>query len=82
MFCLLWASCFQFNFLKGEPPVSFLLLFTCIVIIFCSECQGACLALNAERWLKCLTEVCAYHNLPSPTEDERLPVGTGSNPVS
>jgi len=27
-------------------------------------------------------EICAYHNLPSPLDDEKFPVGTGSNPVS
>ncbi|KAM0976760.1 hypothetical protein PS2_019360 [Malus domestica] len=43
--------------------------------------KGACLALNAGRWSECLAEICAFHNLPSPAEDERLPVGTGSNPV-
>ncbi|XP_059460654.1 lysine-specific demethylase JMJ21 isoform X2 [Corylus avellana] len=43
--------------------------------------KGACLALNADKWLECLAEICAFHNLPSPTDDERLPVGTGSNPV-
>lgn len=44
--------------------------------------QGASLALNAGRWLECLVQISAFHNLPSPTEFERLPVGTGSNPVS
>ncbi|KAK9930455.1 hypothetical protein M0R45_027492 [Rubus argutus] len=44
--------------------------------------KGACLALNAGKWSESLSEVCAFHNLPSPTDDERLPVGTGSNPVS
>ncbi|XP_038717903.1 F-box protein At1g78280 isoform X2 [Tripterygium wilfordii] len=43
--------------------------------------KGACLSLNADKWLECLTEICAFHNMPSPTDDERLPVGTGSNPV-
>ncbi|XP_010273004.1 PREDICTED: F-box protein At1g78280 [Nelumbo nucifera] len=43
--------------------------------------KGACIALNAEKWLACMAEVCAFHNLPSPSDDERLPVGTGSNPV-
>ncbi|KAJ4826712.1 hypothetical protein Tsubulata_028933 [Turnera subulata] len=43
--------------------------------------KGACLALNADKWLDCLLEICAVHNLPAPTDDERLPVGTGSNPV-
>ncbi|XP_068312545.1 lysine-specific demethylase JMJ21-like [Pyrus communis] len=42
---------------------------------------GACLALNAGRWSECLSEICAFHNLPHPAEDEKLPVGTGSNPV-
>ncbi|KAL0878283.1 hypothetical protein Bca101_027989 [Brassica carinata] len=43
--------------------------------------KGACIALNAEKWLLCLEEVCSFHNLPLLTEDEKLPVGTGSNPV-
>ncbi|KAK1287804.1 F-box protein [Acorus calamus] len=43
--------------------------------------KGACLALNAKRWLECVMEICASHNLPCPVDDERLPVGTGSNPV-
>ncbi|XP_030947080.1 F-box protein At1g78280 isoform X1 [Quercus lobata] len=43
--------------------------------------KGACLALNADKWLERLTEICAFHDLPSPTDDDRLPVGTGSNPV-
>ncbi|KAG6705463.1 hypothetical protein I3842_07G180400 [Carya illinoinensis] len=43
--------------------------------------KGACLALNADKWLQCLAEICTFHNLPPPTDDERLPVGTGSNPV-
>lgn len=43
--------------------------------------KGACIALNAEKWLRCLEEVCTFHNLPLVTEDEKLPVGTGSNPV-
>ncbi|XP_002513952.2 F-box protein At1g78280 [Ricinus communis] len=43
--------------------------------------KGACLALNAGKWLNCLAEICAFHNLPPPQDDEKLPVGTGSNPV-
>ncbi|CAL1390313.1 unnamed protein product [Linum trigynum] len=43
--------------------------------------KGACLALNAEKWFHCLVAVCNFLNLTSPTADERLPVGTGSNPV-
>ncbi|XVE55528.1 hypothetical protein DITRI_Ditri03aG0166000 [Diplodiscus trichospermus] len=43
--------------------------------------KGACLALNADKWLECLGKICNFHNLPFPNEDERLPVGTGSNPV-
>ncbi|KAF4368421.1 hypothetical protein F8388_015785 [Cannabis sativa] len=43
--------------------------------------KGACIALDAGRWLECMTEICVFHNLPRPTEFERLPVGTGSNPV-
>ncbi|XP_077249906.1 transferases, transferring glycosyl groups isoform X2 [Tasmannia lanceolata] len=43
--------------------------------------KGACLALNADRWFACIAEICASHNLPSPLDGERFPVGTGSNPV-
>ncbi|XP_004237935.2 lysine-specific demethylase JMJ21 [Solanum lycopersicum] len=43
--------------------------------------KGACLALNADRWYARATEICTFHGLPLPTDDERLPVGTGSNPV-
>ncbi|TKY74386.1 F-box protein [Spatholobus suberectus] len=43
--------------------------------------KGACIALNADKWLECLSKICAFHNLTPPTDDERLPVGTGSNPV-
>ncbi|XP_058786350.1 lysine-specific demethylase JMJ21-like isoform X2 [Vicia villosa] len=43
--------------------------------------KGACIALNADKWLECLSKICAFNNLPLPTDDERLPVGTGSNPV-
>lgn len=27
-------------------------------------------------------EICTHHNLPLPIDDEKFPVGTGSNPVS
>ncbi|CAK9313061.1 unnamed protein product [Citrullus colocynthis] len=43
--------------------------------------KGACLAINAGKWLECLEEICAFHDLSPPSDDERLPVGTGSNPV-
>ncbi|KAJ3700110.1 hypothetical protein LUZ61_003815 [Rhynchospora tenuis] len=43
--------------------------------------KGACLAINVEKWRKCLLEVCSNHKLPAPSDDEKLPVGTGSNPV-
>ncbi|XXG40438.1 hypothetical protein AAC387_Pa01g1154 [Persea americana] len=43
--------------------------------------KGACLALNADKWSACMEEICSSYNLPSPSDDERLPVGTGSNPV-
>ncbi|CAI8599082.1 unnamed protein product [Vicia faba] len=43
--------------------------------------KGACIALNADMWLECLSKICAFNNLPLPTDDERLPVGSGSNPV-
>lgn len=35
-----------------------------------------------EKWYNCLLEICLNHKLPAPLDDERLPVGTGSNPVS
>ncbi|AES73073.2 putative transcription factor & chromatin remodeling &Metalloenzymes JmjC family [Medicago truncatula] len=43
--------------------------------------KGACIALNAGKWVECLSKICAFNNLPPPTDDERLPVGSGSNPV-
>lgn len=43
--------------------------------------KGAQIALNVDRWYACMLEICAHHNLPSPLDDEKLPVGTGSNPV-
>ncbi|XP_008804772.2 F-box protein At1g78280 [Phoenix dactylifera] len=43
--------------------------------------KGAQIALNVDRWYACMLEICACHNLPSPMDDEKLPVGTGSNPV-
>ncbi|XP_068641349.1 lysine-specific demethylase JMJ21 [Aristolochia californica] len=43
--------------------------------------KGACLALNVEHWSACLSHICAFHDLPSPPDDEKFPVGTGSNPV-
>ncbi|KAI6687816.1 hypothetical protein NL676_024644 [Syzygium grande] len=43
--------------------------------------KGACLALNTEKWWKCLAEICAFYKLPYPMDSERLPVGTGSNPL-
>lgn len=35
-----------------------------------------------DKWYACLEEINACHSLPPPSEDEKLPVGTGSNPVS
>ncbi|KAG8503228.1 hypothetical protein CXB51_001046 [Gossypium anomalum] len=43
--------------------------------------KGACLAINADKWLECLGKICSFHNFPFPNDDEKLPVGTGSNPV-
>ncbi|KAL3514197.1 hypothetical protein ACH5RR_026914 [Cinchona calisaya] len=43
--------------------------------------KGACLALNAGRWYECSREICAFHSFPLPTDEEKLPIGTGSNPV-
>ncbi|CAM8955620.1 unnamed protein product [Rhodiola kirilowii] len=43
--------------------------------------QGACLELNAGKWSECMLEICAFHQLPAPLDDDRLPVGSGSNPV-
>ncbi|XP_073022149.1 lysine-specific demethylase JMJ21 [Primulina eburnea] len=43
--------------------------------------KGACLSLSADKWFERVGEICAFHNLPSPVHDEKLPVGTGSNPV-
>ncbi|GFP93353.1 F-box protein at1g78280 [Phtheirospermum japonicum] len=43
--------------------------------------KGACLALNAGKWYERVGAICAFHEFPSPLHDEKLPVGTGSNPV-
>ncbi|KAK0577352.1 hypothetical protein LWI29_031768 [Acer saccharum] len=43
--------------------------------------KGACLALNAGKWLECLEAICAFHSFPPLTAEERLPIGSGSNPV-
>ncbi|KAL6962751.1 hypothetical protein U1Q18_037708 [Sarracenia purpurea var. burkii] len=43
--------------------------------------KGACLTLNAGKWSECVREICTFHELPLPRDDERLPVGMGSNPV-
>ncbi|KAM0904304.1 hypothetical protein ACQ4PT_018096 [Festuca glaucescens] len=43
--------------------------------------KGACLAINVDKWYACLEEISACHSLPPPSGDEKLPVGTGSNPV-
>ncbi|KAL8487909.1 hypothetical protein ACS0TY_024268 [Phlomoides rotata] len=43
--------------------------------------KGACLALNAEKWYERVGEICAFHEYPPPLLEEKLPVGTGSNPV-
>lgn len=43
--------------------------------------EGACFALNAEKLLGCIHKICEFHSLPVPKDDEKLPVGTGSNPV-
>uniref|UniRef100_A0A8R7QEH6 JmjC domain-containing protein n=1 Tax=Triticum urartu TaxID=4572 RepID=A0A8R7QEH6_TRIUA len=43
--------------------------------------KGACLAISVDKWYACLEEISACHSLPPPSEDEKLPVGTGSNPV-
>ncbi|XP_043689976.1 F-box protein At1g78280-like [Telopea speciosissima] len=43
--------------------------------------KGACLAMNTDKWSSCMAKICAFHNLPAPSDDERFPVGTGSNPV-
>ncbi|XP_063950728.1 lysine-specific demethylase JMJ21 isoform X2 [Daucus carota subsp. sativus] len=43
--------------------------------------KGACLALNAGKWSACMGAICSFHELQFPSDDEKLPVGTGSNPV-
>ncbi|KAL6578361.1 hypothetical protein OROMI_010689 [Orobanche minor] len=43
--------------------------------------KGACLALNAGKWYELVGAICTFHEFPSPLHDEKLPVGTGSNPV-
>ncbi|KAH6816982.1 transferase [Perilla frutescens var. frutescens] len=43
--------------------------------------KGACLALNAGKWYERVGEICKFHEFRVPSVDEKLPVGTGSNPV-
>nr|GFC93914.1 F-box protein At1g78280 [Tanacetum cinerariifolium] len=43
--------------------------------------KGACIALNTNKWSTCMEELCAFHNFPLPADEEKFPVGTGSNPV-
>ncbi|XP_057786261.1 lysine-specific demethylase JMJ21 [Salvia miltiorrhiza] len=43
--------------------------------------KGACLALNAGKWYERVGAICNFHEFPGPSLDEKLPVGTGSNPV-
>ncbi|KAK1432209.1 hypothetical protein QVD17_09103 [Tagetes erecta] len=43
--------------------------------------KGACIALNTNKWSKCMEELCSFHNISLPADDEKFPVGTGSNPV-
>lgn len=43
--------------------------------------KGACIALNASKWSKCMEELCAFHDISLPADEEKFPVGTGSNPV-
>ncbi|CAL9064525.1 unnamed protein product [Musa banksii] len=43
--------------------------------------KGAQIALDIDKWYARLIEVCTCHNLPPPLDDEKFPVGTGSNPV-
>ncbi|XP_042493382.1 F-box protein At1g78280-like isoform X2 [Macadamia integrifolia] len=43
--------------------------------------KGACLAMNTDKWASCMATICAFHNVPAPSDDEKFPVGTGSNPV-
>ncbi|ERN14745.1 F-box protein At1g78280 [Amborella trichopoda] len=44
--------------------------------------KGACISLDADKWLERAMKICASHNLLSSSlENEKLPVSTGSNPV-
>ncbi|KAK9165748.1 hypothetical protein Scep_000939 [Stephania cephalantha] len=43
--------------------------------------KGACLALNVDKWAARMNQICISHDLPSPLDSEKFPVGTGSNPV-
>ncbi|XP_023763630.1 lysine-specific demethylase JMJ21 [Lactuca sativa] len=43
--------------------------------------KGACIALHANKWSNCMEELCAFHNISLPVDEEKFPVGTGSNPV-
>ncbi|KAI3699050.1 hypothetical protein L2E82_43047 [Cichorium intybus] len=42
---------------------------------------GACIALHAKKWSKCMEELCGFHDISLP-KDEKFTVGTGSNPVA
>lgn len=43
--------------------------------------KGACIALNTNKWCNCMEQLCAFHNISLPADEEKFPVGTGSNPV-
>ncbi|KAK9130103.1 hypothetical protein Sjap_010590 [Stephania japonica] len=43
--------------------------------------KGACLSLNVDKWAARMNQICISHDLPSPLDSEKFPVGTGSNPV-
>ncbi|XP_042023312.1 F-box protein At1g78280-like isoform X1 [Salvia splendens] len=43
--------------------------------------KGACLALNAGIWYERVGAICNFLEFPGPSLEEKLPVGTGSNPV-
>lgn len=43
--------------------------------------EGACIALDAGKWWDRVSSICFFNNLPLPSESEKLPLGSGSNPV-
>ncbi|KAJ7561350.1 hypothetical protein O6H91_03G025100 [Diphasiastrum complanatum] len=43
--------------------------------------RSACFSLDAGTWLETVTSICHAHGLPLPVNEEKLPVGHGSNMI-